>query len=185
MGAAMPPRQCLKGLTMLLAAAAASTAVDLLSQLVDKASAKGKSGAATQTHFLTPQIDSETAPTSSASASASTSSASGGNLSRETLESLLSAQGQSHGAERKKKSLSVLLDLMQSSQDGSVSKSDFEAASDANGNNTSVLFDKIDQDHDGSVSKAELSTFLDNYRRASTQGGAGIAGQARTLTMTA
>lgn len=181
----MPPRQCLKGLAMLLAAAAASTAVDLLSQLVDKASSKSKSGATTQTHFLTPQIDAEAPQASSATVSASTSSASGGNLSRETLEKLLSAQGQSHGAERKKKSLSVLLDLMQSSQEGSVSKSDFEAASDASGNNTSVLFDKIDQDHDGSVSKAELSTFLDNYRRASAQGGAGIAGQARSLTMTA
>lgn len=166
---------------MLLAAAAASTAVDLLSQLVDKASSKGKanSNGGTQTHFLTPQID--TTATSNPSASAS--GASGGNLSRETLESLLSAQGQSQGAERKKRSLSVLLDLMQSSQKGSVSKADFEAAADTNGNNTSVLFDKIDQDHDGSVTKAELSTFLDNYRRASAQGGA--TAPARTLTMTA
>ena len=181
----MLPRQCLKGLAMLLAAAAASTAVDLLSQLVDKASSKGKanSSAATQTHFLTPQFDPTATPSSSASVSASTSSASGGNLSRETLESLLSAQGQSQGAERKKRSLSVLLDLMQSSQDGSVSKADFEAAGDANGNNASVLFDKIDQDRDGSVNKAELSTFLDNYRRASAQGGA--AAPSRTLTMTA
>lgn len=168
---------------MLLAAAAASTAVDLLSQLVDKASSKGKANAATQTHFLAPQIDPTATSTPSASVSASASGASSGNLSRETLESLLSAQGQSQGAERKKRSLSVLLDLMQSSQDGSVSKADFEAAADANGNNAAVLFEKIDQDRDGSVNKAELSTFLDNYRRASAQGGG--AAQSRTLTMTA
>lgn len=170
---------------MLLAAAAASTAVDLLSQLVDKASSKSKanSSGGTQTHFLTPQIDTTATSNLSASASAGANGASGGHLSRETLESLLSAQGQSQGAERKKRSLSVLLDLMQSSQKGSVSKADFEAAADTNGNNTSVLFDKIDQDHDGSVTKAELSTFLDNYRRASAQGGA--AAPSRTLTMTA
>lgn len=177
----MPPRWILKGLAMLLAAAAASTAVDILSQLVDKATAKGGTGVTPQTPFVAPQIEtSDAAPNASGSTPANSS---GGNLSRETLDTLLSAQGQSQGTERKKRSLSVLLDLMQSSQNGSVSKADFEAAVDKGGNNTSVLFDKIDENRDGSVNPAELSAFLDNYRRASAHDGA--AARTRTLAMTA
>src|SRR6185369_11340076 len=90
-------------------------------------------------------------------------------LSRDALDTLLSAQGQAQ-AHRKKRSLSVLLDLMQSSQDGSVKKSDFEAAVGKTDSESSDVFDRIDQNHDSTVSANELSTFLDSYRKASEAG---------------
>jgi hypothetical protein len=173
-----------KGLAMLFAAAAASTAVDILSQLIDKASAKGGTGVASQTGFEVAEPTVTQAMPSSASAGAPSES-----LSRDTLDTLLSAQGQAQGTERKKRSLSVLLNLMQSSQNGSVSKSQFEAAASKDGKDGkdgAALFDKIDGNHDGSVNPAELSAFLDSYRRASANGAeASAAARSRSLSMTA
>lgn len=183
----MPPRRIFKGLAMLLAAAAASAAVDILSQLVDKATAKGGTGVTTQTGFQVAEpaaTQPAVQPTSSAPASAP-----GESLSRDTLDTLLSAQGQTQGTERKKRSLSVLLDLMQSSQNGSVRKSEFEAAASKDGKDSkdgAALFDKIDGNHDGSVNPAELSAFLDSYRRASANGAEGTAAtRPRSLAITA
>jgi hypothetical protein len=75
----------------------------------------------------------------------------------------------------------VLLDLLQSSQGGTVNKSDFEAAA-GESDRSSKLFEKIDQNRDSAVNVAELSAFLDSYRRASE---AGTAGRTRALAMVA
>lgn len=172
-----------KDLAMLFAAAAASTAVGILSQLVDKASAKGGTGVASRTGFEV----AEPAATPAAAQSSAPANAPSESLSRDTLDTLLSAQGQGQGTERKKRSLSVLLDLMQSSQNGSVSKSQFEAAASKDGKDGKdgvALFDKIDGNHDGSVNPAELSAFLDSYRRTSANGAeGGAAARPRSLTM--
>ncbi len=78
--------------------------------------------------------------------------------------------------------MSVLLDLLQSSQNGSVAKSDFEAAAGESDGDGSKIFDQIDQNHDQTVNVAELSTFLDSYRRTSE---AGTSGKSRALAMVA
>jgi hypothetical protein len=92
---------------------------------------------------------------------------------KHALDTLLSAQGQ--GTQRKKRSMSVLLDLMQSSQDGKVKKSDFDAAAGESNSEASEVFDRIDQNHDSSVNLNELSAFLDTYRRNSEAGTQGRA----------
>ncbi|ETR75990.1 hypothetical protein X566_24060 [Afipia sp. P52-10] len=168
---------------MLFTIAAASAAVDILSQLVEKASAKNGGGGARQTGF---EIAAPAQPVES-SISSPVASAPTENLSREMLDTLLSAQGQAQGVERKKRSLSVLLDLMQTSQNGSVSKTEFDAAAGSNGSkaDAAAIFDKIDSDHDGAINRNELSSFLDSYRRTQINGPDGGASRTRVLTIDA
>jgi hypothetical protein len=164
---------------MLFAGLAASAAVDLLSLLQPPEKPKGGTGVAAQSSFNVADLGAaEGAATQSQSASV-TGRTEG--LSRETLDQLLSAQGQ-QAAQRKKRSMSVLLDLLQSSQNGSVAKSDFEAAAGESDGDGSKIFDQIDQNHDQTVNVAELSTFLDSYRRTSE---AGTSGKPRALAMVA
>lgn len=162
---------------MLFAGLAASAAVDLLSLLQPEKSS-GKLQLAGQSAFEVAGLEPDVQPVP-----ADLRVPSGNNrsetLSRETLEQLLSAQGQ-QAAQRKKRSMSVLLDLLQSSQNGSVAKSDFEAAAgESSDSDASKIFDRIDQNHDGSVNVAELSSLLDSYRRTSG------TGTSRTLAMVA
>jgi hypothetical protein len=165
---------------MLFAGLAASAAVDLLSLLQPPEKPKGGTGVAAQSSFNVADLGAvEAAATQSQAASATGGRTDG--LSRETLEQLLSAQGQ-QAAQRKKRSMSVLLDLLQSSQNGSVPKSDFEAAAGESDGDASKIFDRIDQNHDQSVNVAELSTFLDSYRRTSE---AGTSGKSRALAIVA
>lgn len=164
---------------MLFAGLAASAAIDLLS-LLQPEKPKGGTGAAVQPSFNVADFGAaETATTQSQSAAAGGRSDS---LSRDALDTLLSAQGQAQGSQHKKRSISVLLELLQSSQDGSVKKSDFAAAAGESDDKASEIFDRIDQNHDRSVNVAELSTFLDSYRRASE---AGTQGRTRALAMVA
>ena len=164
---------------MLFAGLAASAAVDLLSLLQpEKPSAKSGTGPKTPSSFSVADLGAaDAAPVQSQSAPA------GGRtegLSRDALDTLLSAQGQ--GTQRKKRSMSVLLDLMKSSQDGKVKKSDFEASAGKSDDKASELFDRIDENHDSSVNVAELSAFLDTYRRNAE---AGSQGKTRALAMVA
>jgi hypothetical protein len=78
--------------------------------------------------------------------------------------------------------MSVLLDLLKSSQDDSVSKSDFDAAIGENDDKASELFGQIDQNQDNSVSASELTNFLDTYRRNSETG---TQSRSRTLAVVA
>ncbi len=162
---------------MLFAGLAASAAVDLLSLLQpEKPSAKSGTGPKTPSSFSVADIGAiEAAPAQSGPAAGRSDG-----LSREALDTLLSAQGQ--GTQRKKRSMSVLLDLMQSSQDGKVKKSEFDAAVGKGDDKSSEIFDQIDQNHDSSVNLTELSTFLDTYRRNSE---AGTPVRARALAMVA
>jgi hypothetical protein len=148
---------------MLFAGLAASAAVDLLALLQPEKKASAKSGTSLTAQPAFSVADhgaAETAPTQSQSLSA------GGRaegLSRDALDTLLASQGQS--TQRKKKSTSVLLDLLHSSQNGTVGKSEFDAATGDSGSKTSGLFDRIDQDRDGSINATEMSLYLNTYRR--------------------
>lgn len=144
---------------MLFAGLAASAAIDLLSLLQpEKAQAKGGTSLTAQSTFAVPEEAAQAQPQSAAAAPRTES------LSRDALDTLLSAQGQ-EAARRKKRSTSVLLDLLQSSQKGSVSKSEFNAAAGESGDRASDLFDRIDQDRDSSISTAEMSLYLNTYKR--------------------
>src|SRR4051812_1743401 len=179
---------------MVFAGLAASAAVDLLSQLQPEKPKSGGTGVtpASSSLFTLPQ-DPATTPTtpsqsqgemaicrSGESEAASAASAAKTN----GMDTLLSAQGQAQ-THHKKRAMGVLLDLMKSSQDGTVKKSDFETAlgndGDAKG---SSLFDRVDQNHDSSVTSAELTSFLDTYRR-NAEAGAGMTGKGRTLAVAA
>lgn len=151
---------------MLFAGLAASAAIDLLSLLQpDKPSAKNAAGLGTQPSFNVADLGAaEAAPTQS---QAATTGGRSEGLSRDALDTLLTAQGQAQPSRHKKHSMSVLLDLLQSSQTGDVKKSDFAAAAAEGDGQASDLFDRIDQNHDSAVNVAELSAFLDSYRRAS------------------
>jgi hypothetical protein len=153
---------------MMFAGLAASAAVDLLS-LLQPEKPKGGTGVGAQSSFNIPDLGS-TEAASTQSQAASTGQP-GKSLSTDALGTLLSAQSQTQPVQNKKRSISVLLDLLQSSQDGSVRKSDFDAAVDENNDKASELFDRIDQNHDSSINVSELTNFLDTYRRSSEAAG--------------
>ena len=168
---------------MLFAGLAASAAFDLLSLLnPDKASAKSGTGSPTPTPSSFKVADLDAALGTTTSSTSTKANGQGSGLSRDALDTLLSTQGQAQ-AQRKKRSASVLLDLLKSSQDGKVKKSDFEAAAGVNDDKASELFDAIDQNHDATVNVAELTNFLDTYRRNSQA--ASLQGKARSLAMVA
>jgi hypothetical protein len=167
---------------MLFAGLAASAAVDLLSLLQPEKPKKGGTGNA-QPSFSLPELGAGETTMSAQSAVGATSGQSG--LSSDALGTLLSAQGQSqaHGVNQKKRSISVLLDLLQSSQDGSVKKSDFASALGGDDDiKASELFDRLDQNHDSAVNIAEVTNFLETYRRNAE---AGTSGKGRALAVAA
>jgi hypothetical protein len=156
---------------MLFAGLAASAAVDLLS-LLQPEKPKGGTGLRAESSFEVADL-AAVQPLQALPASGRSDS-----LSRDALDTLLSAQ--SEAAQRKKRSTSVLLELLQSSQNGSVGKAEFEAAAGEGDSEAAELFDRVDQNHDRAVNVAELSAFLDTYRRTS-EGGA--QGRARALAV--
>jgi len=164
---------------MLFAGLAASAAVDLLSLLQgEKAPAKSGTSLTAKPSFSI----AEQGPVETTQAQPPAAAPRSENLSRDALDTLLSAQGQ-EAAKRKKWSTSVLLDLLQTSQKGSVRKSEFEGAvGESDGSNASELFDKIDQDRDGSINTAEMSLYLNTYKR---NAGATANGASRSLAMLA
>jgi hypothetical protein len=164
---------------MMFAGLAASAAVDLLS-LLQPEKPKGGTGVAAQSSFKIPDLGSvEAASTQSQAASAGQRSE---GLSADALGTLLSAQSQTQPVQNKKRSISVLLDLLQSSQDGSVKKSDFDDAIGESDGKASEIFDRIDENHDNAINVAELTSFLDTYRRNSE---VGATGRSRTLAVVA
>lgn len=164
---------------MMLAGFAASAAVDLLSLLQSQTPTAG-SGArvAEQSAFELAGAEPDVQPVPAELRPSSTVSPREG-MTRETLDALLSAQTQ-QGSERKKRSVSLLLDLLQSSQNGSVSRSELNAAAGKDVSEASELFDRIDQNHDNSINVAELTATLDAYRR-----GAGAGSQGKALALMA
>jgi hypothetical protein len=164
---------------MLFAGLAASAAVDLLS-LLQPEKPKGGTGGAAQPAFSIPELSSTAGAQSQ---TASTAGRSEG-LSSDAFSTLLSAQGQGQAqtVPHKKRGMSVLLDLLKSSQDDTVKKSDFDAAIGESDDKASELFDQIDQNHDSSINLSELTNFLDTYRRNSE---IGTQGRSRALAVMA
>jgi hypothetical protein len=164
---------------MLFAGLAASAAVDLLS-LLQPEKPKGGTGEAARAAFSIPELGSTTAAQSQTRSTAGRSEG----LSSDAFSTLLSAQGQgqAHTVPHKKRGMSVLLDLLKSSQDDTIKKSDFEAAIGETDDKASELFDTIDQNHDSSINLSELTNFLDTYRRNSETG---TQARSRTLAVVA
>lgn len=169
---------------MVFAGLAASAAVDLLS-LLQPEKPKKDGTAAAQAPFSLPEAG--TGETTAAQSTVGATSGQGG-MSSNALATLLSVQGQSqsqaHAAHHKKQSISVLLNLLQSSQDGSVKKSDFASAlGDGDNTKASEMFDRLDQNQDSSVNVAEVTSFIETYRRSAEAGSA--AGKGRALAVAA
>lgn len=159
---------------MFVAGLAASAAFDLLSLLQPDTSTGVTAG---QASFVVPEAASAQPQT------VATGTRSDG-LSADTLGTLLSAQGQTQAAHHAKRSMGVLLDLLQSSQDGSLSRSEFEAATGGSDGDSDAakLFDRIDQNQDDAVNVSELTSFLDSYRRNAD---GATSGTGRALTIAA
>jgi len=167
---------------MVFAGLAASAAVDLLSLLQP---AKPKSGGTgtTKSAFKLPDAQDTSATLAASQGQTAISQTDASQAAKKGgMDTLLSAQGQAH-THHKKRSMGVLLDLMKSSQDGSVSKSDFEAALGGDDKKASDMFDRMDQNHDSSVNATELSAFMDTYRRNAEASSA--AGKGRSLAIAA
>jgi hypothetical protein len=169
---------------MLFAGLAASAAVDLLSLLQPEKPKKGGAGSA-QASFNLPEVGAN--ETASAQSTVGATGGQGG-MSSNALATLLSVQGQNqsqaHAAHQKKHSISVLLNLLQSSQDGSVTKADFATAlGGEDDKKASEMFDRLDQNHDSSVNAAEVTNFIEIYRRNAEAGPA--AGKGRALAVAA
>lgn len=165
---------------MLFAGLAASAAIDLLSLLQpERTAGKPATRLADHSAFELAGVEPDVRPLPADLRVPSANRGEG--LSRETLDALLSAQGQ-QAAQRKKRSMSVLLDLLQSSQNGSVARADFEAAAGKGDTEASEVFERIDHNRDDTVHVAELSALLDSYRRTSE---AGMPGRARALAVIA
>jgi len=166
---------------MVFAGLAASAAVDLLSLLQP---AKPKSGGTgtTKSAFTLPDVDG-TAATSVPSQGGAISQTDASQAAKKGgMDTLLSAQGQAQ-THHKKRGMGVLLDLLKSSQDGSVTKSDFVSKLGGEDEKASDMFDRIDQNHDSSVNATELSAFLDTYRRNAEASNA--TGKGRALAVAA
>lgn len=159
---------------MLFAGIAAAAAIDLLSLLQAKVpSGKPPSGLAGQSGFEVPGVEADIQPLPADLRVPSSANRVEG-LSRETLDALLSAQGE-QAAQRKKRSISVLLELLQASQNGGVAKADFVAKASEGDSEASRIFERIDMNQDETVDVAELSAGLDTYRRAYEGGASGRA----------
>ena len=166
---------------MVFAGLAASAAVDLLSLLQP---AKPKSGGTgvTKSAFKLPDAQGTAATSTQSQSETAISQTDASQAARKGgMDTLLSAQGQAQ-AHHKKRSMGVLLDLMKSSQDGSVTKSDFETALGGDDKKASDMFDRIDQNHDSTVNASELSAYMDTYRRNAE---AGTTGKGRALAVAA
>jgi hypothetical protein len=173
---------------MVFAGLAASAAFDLFSQLQPDKPKSGGTGVTPASSFSLPQDPAATQAAQTAAEMAigrsgeSEPDAEGAAAKKNGMDTLLSAQGQAQ-AHHKSHSMSVLRELMKSSQDGTVKKSDFEAALGKDDDTrASDLFDRIDQNHDNAVTNAELTSFLDTYRRNAA---AGTAGKGRSLAVAA
>lgn len=156
------------------AAAAAGTAVDLLSSLTP-----GKSGSATgvkQTNSIF-ALNGAAGDTSVLTPANSTAPAPGGALSPCTFNALLSAQD-SNGKASPSDALKDLFAQIDTNGDGKITKAEFEDKLGAGGTNIAAadnVFNKMDTDADGAVSLDEMASALKSkgggHRHAHHAGG--------------
>jgi hypothetical protein len=171
-----------------LAGTAASSALDIISQLQNTLGNKGSSG----TSSSSSSPGSISAPTSgptfdvSAGGSSNTAvqpAAPTSPLAPSTMDALLSVQGQGQAPVVNGDAFSQqLFGLLDGNSDGAISQSEFDTAFAQNGNTTlaNQLFAQIDTNHDGSISPDELTNALSNAAQAvqdfQNNGGQGLGG---------
>ena len=149
---------------MLFAVGAAAGAVDILKSLTSSPASKPADGSG----FQVASSASGTADAKTVAAAPTQS----GNLSSDTMSALLDAQGSSADVApsrpaHRSKALKDLLALLDSNNDGAISKNEFEDALGAGGTNVANadgVFDKLDKDNNGSVGLDESSTALKSRR---------------------
>lgn len=141
------------------AAAAAGSALDLLSSLTP-----GKSGSAT-TGVKQPAslfgLTDPTGLTQTLTPASSTNTTSGGTLSPSTFNALLVSQDQASSSPTD--ALKDLFSQIDGNGDGKITKAEFEEKLGAGGTNVQAadnVFDKMDTDGDGSVSLNEMAAAL-------------------------
>jgi len=155
---------------MLFALGAASSAIDLLSSLggTGSSTSSGKPGFVPANAFSLPD---------SSTPSPTPGSSGGGQLSPDTMSTLLAAQSQGQtAATSRSAALKDLFSLIDTDGDGGISKEEFEAALGAGGTNLQAaddVFGKMDLDGNDSVSMDEMSQSLRGGGRHHHAGGAG------------
>jgi hypothetical protein len=157
-----------------LAGQAASSALDLISAL--QQTLAGKNSPAPSTPPSTAQTFDPNAAAGDGTASTGT-SAPATPLAPSTMGAMLTVQG-SNGQTLVNGDAfsSQLFGLLDGNNDGSISKSEFEAAFNKNGDTTKAdaIFAQLDANHDGSVSPAELTNALSGQGQA--DGGQQVGG---------
>lgn len=149
------------------AAAAAGTALDLLSTL-----APGKSGAAKTAGVKQPGsiFDLAGLSTTAQSSKSAASAAPGGALAPSTFNALLSAQDASQPPSASASdALKSLFTQIDGNTDGKITKAEFEDKLGAGGTNTQAadnVFSKMDADGDGSISFDEMAVALTKKKDA-------------------
>lgn len=164
---------------MLIGLAAVPVALGLLSTLQSQAGDKPAQGASAAAFSLPGLMGADGSASARTAESAQTSNGNGSvPIAPDTMNALLSAQGQSTSATRRKSPLEELFTAMDADGDGKVSKSEFENTLGQNGNLQLAddVFAKMDKDGDGSLTLGEMTSALKG--RGHHHGARGMAGQA-------
>lgn len=162
------------------AAAAAGTALDLLSSLTPAKSGSATTGVKQANSIF--GLSGASSDTPTATSVSSTSSTPGGVLSPSTFSALLSAQDSS-GKASPSDALKDLFAQIDGNSDGKITKAEFEDKLGAGGTNIAAadnVFNKMDADGDGAVSLDEMASALKGkgggHHHAHHSGGAGGGG---------
>jgi hypothetical protein len=148
---------------MLIGLAAVPVALGLLStlqsQTSEKAASVDASGAA---GFAPPGLMGADGSAAGKGADSTRSGNGSTAIAPDTMNALLTAQGQSTSVTRRKSPLEELFTAMDADSDGKVSKSEFEDALGQNGNLQLAddVFVKMDKDGDGSLTLGEMTSAL-------------------------
>jgi len=154
-----------------LAGDAATSALDLLSKLQQSLANRVAGAQSSSDTQSTSPFDPGTQSDASG-ATTGTSGGSGTQIAPDTMNALLSAQGQQMILVNGDAFSQKLFSLLDTNSDGSISKSEFETAFAHNGDTTKAdgLFAKLDANGDGSVSSSELLNALDGQDQGQDQG---------------
>ncbi len=161
-----------------LTGASASSALDLIARLQETLGGNNANNSSS-TSSSAPGFDPNATATGNSSSSPSSPNGPTSLLAPSTLDALLSVQGQNQSPVVNGDAFSAqLFSLLDTNQDGSISKSEFETAFGQNGNTTQAdaIFSQLDANGDGSVSAQALTNALDGQDQAQGQGTQGTQG---------
>lgn len=149
-----------------LTGTAATSALDLIATLQQTLGTNNSGSPSTATTFDPGTTTSGTASNTPSDANAPTSL-----LAPDTLDALLAVQGQGPIVNGDAFS-QQLFSLLDTNGDGSISKSEFEAAFGQNGNTTQAdqIFAELDTNGGGSISQTELTNAIDGQDQLQRQG---------------